>query len=160
MKGYVKNRTTAWTHAMKRAIGPGATVSLDELYKQYGNKHKLAKGEEFVNWLKTVKLKDTKRWEVVLETEDKSTKTVSKKNKEEVKEITPVEAPVKKEPTIKEMGIEDIVGLSVRNAREILPKMTDLKLLKYALEEAGPRAGKDSLCRMLRKRIQELKIAR
>jgi len=42
MKGYVKNKTTMWTHAMKRAIGPGGTVSLKELYKQYGKKHNLA----------------------------------------------------------------------------------------------------------------------
>lgn len=166
MKGYIRNKTNAWTHAMKRAIGPGAKVSLDELYEQYGTKHKLDKGEDFANWLRTVKLKDAERWEVVLEVEveEPTTKSKSKnkaKKKEVVEKVLPViEAPPVKGPTIKEMGVEDVVQLSVRKAREVVPKITDMKLLKYALEEAGPRAGKDNLVRMLRKRIQELQISR
>lgn len=146
MKGYVKNVSPIWTHAMKRAIGPGATVSLKELYKQYGKKHNLKKGTEFVEWLRTVKLTDTKRWKVVVEGE--KTETVE----------TPATT-VMIDKTPKQMDIEDIIGLSVRKAREILPKIVDVKLLKYALDEAGPRANKDSLCRLLRKRIQELQIA-
>ena len=157
MKGYVRNKTTMWTHAMKRAIGPGSTVSLKELYKQYGKKHNLAKGDEFVAWLRTVKLKDTERWEVVLETEEKKDAKTKKAKKAEAE--APAPEP-KLEPTIKQMTVEDIVELSVRKAREVLPKITDLKLLKYALEEAGPRAGKDSLIRLLRKRVQELNLAR
>ena len=157
MKGYVKNKTTMWTHAMKRAIGPGGTVSLKELYKQYGKKHNLAEGQEFVTWLKTIKLTDTTRWEVVLEHD----KSKAQKTKEIAAEAQAEAEEIKKEPTIKEMGVEDIVGLSVRRARELLPKMTDIKLLKYALQEASSgRAGKDSLCIMLRKRIQEIQIRR
>ena len=56
----------------------------------------------------------------------------------------------------KEMNVMDIVELSVRDAKETLPKITDIKLLKYALKEANGRTGKDSLCRMLKKRINEL----
>jgi hypothetical protein len=52
------------------------------------------------------------------------------------------------------------VLLSVRKARDAMPRMTDVALLKYALEEARPRAGKDSLCRILEKRIQELQVTR
>ena len=146
MKGYVKNVSPIWTHAMKRAIGPGATVPLDELYEQYGKKHNLKRGAEFVEWLKTVKLKDHERWKVVVEGD----------KKEVTEPVAP--APVL-DKTPKQMDIEDIIGLSVRRARETLPKIMDLKLLKYALDEAGPRANKDSLCRLLRKRIQELKIS-
>ena len=54
------------------------------------------------------------------------------------------------------MTVEDVVELSVRPAREILPKISDIKLLKYALQEAYPRGGKESLCRLLHKRIKEL----
>jgi hypothetical protein len=146
MKGYVKNVSPIWTHAMKRAIGPGATVPLDELYEQYGKKHNLKTGDEFVEWLKTVKLKDENKWKVVIEGDK-----------------TEVEAPVAAAPVLdkmpRQMDTEDIIGLSVRRARETLPKIMDLRLLKYALDEAGPRANKDSLCRMLRKRIQELQIS-
>jgi hypothetical protein len=147
MKGYVKNVSPIWTHAMKRAIGPGATVPLSELYKQYGKKHNLKKGAEFVEWLRTVKLTDVNRWKVVVEGD--------KTEAEESKSIVAPES----DKAPKQMGIEDIIGLSVRRAREVLPKIMDLKLLKYALDEAGPRAGKDSLCRLLRKRIQELQIS-
>ena len=146
MKGYVKNVSPIWTHAMKRAIGPGATVPLDELYDQYGKKHSLKKGDEFVEWLKTVKLKDHEKWKVVVEGE-----------KKEVVEVETVAPELDKMP--RQMDVEDIIALSVRRAREVLPKIMDLKLLKYALDEAGPRANKDSLCRLLRKRIQELKIS-
>jgi len=145
MNGYVKNVSPIWTHAMKRAIGPGATVPLDELYEQYGKKHNLKKGDEFIEWLKTVKLKDTNRWKVVVEGE-------------KIEAEAQVAAPVL-DKTPKQMDIEDIIGLSVRRSREVLPKIMDIKLLKYALDEAGPRAGKDSLCRLLRKRIQELRIS-
>ena len=58
------------------------------------------------------------------------------------------------------MAVVDIVEMSVRQARETLPKITDLNLLKYAFQEANQRAGKDSLCRILRKRIKELQISR
>ena len=64
-------------------------------------------------------------------------------------------------PLVKtKMEIRDIVELSVRNAREILPKVNDLTLLKYALQEANQLAGKDSLCKIIRKRIKDLQIAR
>ena len=55
MKGYVLNSAPIWAHVMKRAVGPGAKISLDDLYEQYGKKHGLAEGEEFVEWLKSVK---------------------------------------------------------------------------------------------------------
>jgi hypothetical protein len=60
----------------------------------------------------------------------------------------------------KKIEVGEIVELSVRKARDLMPKITDLNLLKYALQEANPRAGKDSLCNVLRKRIKELQIAR
>ena len=147
MKGYVKNKSAAWTHALKRAIGPGAKIPLEELYLQYGEKHGIPEGEAFVSWLREVKLRDKTRWDIVL-------------NPVEVP-VEP-EAEVKKEKefvsktSIKKITIEEIVGLSVRKARAIIPEITDIKLLKYALQEANPRAGKDSLCKLLRKRIAEL----
>ena len=146
MKGYIKNISPIWTHAMKRAIGPGATVPLDELYEQYGKKHNLKKGPEFVEWLRTIKLKDEQRWQVVVD---------SDKEKEVVPDAKTITTADK---TPKQMGVDDIVELSVRKAREVLPKITDAKLLRYALDQANPRAGKDSLCRLLRKRITDLKV--
>ena len=153
MKGYVKNKSNIWTHAMKRAIGPGATVPLDDLYEQYGEKHGFDKGDEFINWLKEVKLKDDKRWEVITETDlDQAPPEVEVKKLEEDKYTSNAE--------LKKVGVEDIVDLSVRKARDLLPRIKDVKLLKYALKEAQPRAGKDSLCRLLRKRIQDIQISR
>lgn len=150
MKGCIKNVSPGWAHAFKRAVGPGEEISLDSLYEQYGDKHNLGEGDEFIHWLRNVKLRDTSRWKIICEgpisdvamvEEDITTDDV----KEEEKRIVP-----------KDMIIEDIVKLSVRRAREVLPRISDLRLLKYALNEAGPRAGKDSLCRLVRKRIREL----
>jgi hypothetical protein len=156
MNGYVKNVSNIWTHAMKRAIGPGKEVPLDELYEQYGKKHDLSEGEEFVNWLKNVKLRDTNKWKIVVETDESK----SKGSKEEAKQPEVDDNRPMSNVERRNLEIEEVVNLSVRKAREVIPSVTDLKLLKYALQEANQRAGKDSLCRILRKRIRELQLTR
>ena len=150
MEGYVINKAPMWMHAMKRAVSPGGKIPISELYDQYGKKHDLAKGDEFISWLKNVKLKDNDMWGIVLEDEPAVEEKVEIEEKRV--DITTLKP--------KDMDISDVVSLSVRQAREIIPKTTDLKLLKYSLSEAKPRAGKDSLCRILMKRIKELEIQR
>jgi len=59
----------------------------------------------------------------------------------------------------KGMDVMDVVNLTVRPARETIPKINDIKLLKYALKEANQLAGKDSLCRIIRRRISELEVS-
>jgi len=151
MNGYVKNKTSAWRHAMKRAVGPGDKIELNELYKQYGEKHNIEKGTPFVAWLQQVKLRDSTVWEVVYN-EDNG--IVDDNEVVIVKEMSP--PPMVK----KEIGVQEIVDLSVRQARERLPKISDLDLLKYAFSQANQLANKDTLCKMLRKRIRELEITR
>lgn len=157
MNGYVKNKSHTWAHAMKRAIRPGEKIPLDELYAQYGKKHDLADGEEFVSWLRSVKLRNDELWEVVIHGEGVVEEEEEPQVQEEDKD--PYEG-VDTEAPIKEMTVRDVALMSVRRAREVLPKVMDLNLLKYALQEANQLAGKDTLCRMLRKRIQELQISR
>jgi hypothetical protein len=157
MNGYVKNKTNVWTHAMKRAIRPGEKIPLDELYAQYGKKHDLAEGEEFANWLRSVKLRNNEIWDVMLHGEGEEVKEEEEPKAQEEKD--PYEG-IDTEAPIKELTVRDVALLSVRRAREVLPKVMDLNLLKYALQEANQLAGKDTLCRMLRKRIQELQISR
>ena len=142
MKGYVQNTAPIWAHAMKRAVGPGGKISLDSLYEQYGKKHGIADGQEFVGWLRNVKLKDANRWHIILE-EDTEVSTEKDTKEQEVKEenivnvvaTAPGEYPEElKVASIKEMSVKDVVNLSVRKAREVLPKVTDLNLLKYLLK--------------------------
>jgi len=59
----------------------------------------------------------------------------------------------------KGMTVDEVTGLSVRKSREVIPQIMDVKLLKYSLQQANQMAGKDSLCRIIRKRIQELEIS-
>ena len=157
MKGYVKNKSPMWRHTMKRNIGPGSTVELDELYQQYGEKHSIPEGVEFVEWLKHVKLRDNAIWEVVYEDGNKKKAQAQKAVEEKVEkksEVRPL--------TRKELAIDDVTGWSVRKAREELPKlssMNDLKLLKSALTQARQLANKDTLCMMLRKKIQDLELS-
>lgn len=161
MKGYVMNKSNIWMHAMKRAIGPGQKIEISELFEQYGVKHDLADGEEFTQWLRTVKLPDANKWSIVVETEEQE-----KEREEEKKVVTPEKrrnsevSTAVAPPVPDKMGVADVVELSVRRGREVLPKIMDLKLLKYAYEEARQRAGKDSLCREIKKRIRALEIAR
>ena len=165
-KGYVKNKTHLWAHTMKRSVGPGAKIPLMELYDQYGAKHDLEAGEEFILWLRDVKLRDREKWQIFLEDnkpfeeipEAKETKeepkvqgsTVVKTDKSRGENVAP--------PVVKDMEVGDVVGLTVRKAREVVPTIQDLKLLKYAVAEANQLSDKDSLCRILRKRIQELEV--
>lgn len=159
MKGYVINSSNKWMHAMKRSIGPGAKVPLSELFEQYGIKHNLSEGKEFIDWLRDTKLKGKDDWRIITEEESVSTETVTEKiakPKINKRPITDNIAPMVQT----KMAVVDIVEMSVRQARETLPKITDLNLLKYAFQEANQRAGKDSLCRIIRKRIKELQISR
>lgn len=168
MKGYVMNSTNIYRHAMKRAIAPGGKVPLDELYEQYGKKHGIPEGEQFVEWLKNVKLTDRSIWNIVYKDEPNNItdatvdETSAQKDdddtlEENTKKIKPVPIKEQVSPILaKDMDVSDVVGLSVRKAREKLDKINDLNLLKYALQEARQVAGKDTLCILLRKRIEEL----
>lgn len=157
MNGYVMNISTVWMHVMKRSVAPGNQIPLDELYIQYGKKHDIKEGNDFVEWLDKVKLKDKQMWKIVYGD-----------NLEEPVEdvVSDVQIPqdnvtmdmVKQD--IAKLTIQEVVGLSVRRGREVLPKITDLKLLKYAFQEANQLAGKDSLCNIIRKRIKDLELGR
>jgi len=165
MNGYVINKTSGWRHALKRNIGPGQKVSLDELFEQYGEKHEIQEGTPFVEWLRSIKLSDTEVWGITYEGETsvedakpqksakiKTTEKKENKPKTETEEAMPIVA--------KGLDVNEIANLSVRKARETLPKFTDLKMLKYALNHANQLADKDTLCRMLRKRITVLELSR
>lgn len=172
LDGYVINITKVWINAMKRSIGPGAKVPLKELYEQYGKKHGIAKGTEFVEWLKNVKLKDSEKWKiVVIDEASEVTKTITGDNNQALEEKTGTEsqqtqlnfkqASTNVAPMVQsKMTVADLVGMSVRQARTILPDIRDLNLLKYALQEANQLTGKDSLCLIIRKRIKEMQLAR
>ena len=154
MKGNVVNTSSMWLHAMKRAVAPGGKIPLDELYDQYGKKHDLPKGDPFISWLKDVKLKDNKNWKVVLGEEK------VEKPEEKVNEAAQAERVDIRNINPKKIEVKEVVALSVRQARELLPSISDIKLLKYALQEAAPLSGKDTLCQLLRKRVRELETVR
>ena len=165
MNGHVINKSSAWRHALKRSVRPGGEIPLDELYLQYGKKYNLTEGKDFVTWLRKVKLRDSEIWDIVLKEEPQEkledlSLEAKKELKAEIKEVGKKRVDNQSPFVPKTVTIEEIVELSVRNARDTLPKITDLKLLKYALQEASVRSGKDSLCRELRKRIRQLEIGR
>lgn len=153
MDGYVMNISSGWTHAMKRAVGPGVKIPLNELFEQYGKKHSLEEGTEFTHWLRTVKLKNTDMWKIILKTDDiPVVQEVQNEDEESIDEVGRVDEPM----GVKDMAVVDIVSLSVRKGRDVIPKIKDLNLLKYAFQEANQLSGKDSLCRLLKKRINLL----
>lgn len=168
MKGYVKNKTSLWRHAMKRNIGPGQQVPLIELYKQYGEKYEIPEGSPFVEWLINVKLKDRSIWDVVYE-EPVSGDVVVKEEEPTEEIVYPKEKVVNKErfkeaaivPLVKkDVDLKDVINMPVRQARADLKKITDLNLLKHALQEVRQLAHKDTLALMIRKRVQELELTR
>ena len=160
MKGYVINKSSSWSHVMKRSVQPGKRIPLDELYLQYGKKYHLKEGIEFVNWIREVKLRNDSRWGIVFEEEVVNaeevviSEPVGKKPLEGNFDIPTARPALSK----KDIGVEEIVGWSVRKAREKVNDVKDYKTLTYALKEAGQRPQKEVLCRILKKRIQELDL--
>jgi hypothetical protein len=151
MEGYVKNASSDWAYAMKRSVRPGGKIPIDELYEQYGKKYDMKPGEEFLKWLTDVKLKNQEKWKIVYDfTESKESK----------KEPGAREASYSTPPVHKKLEVSDVVNLSVRKAREEVPKIMDPKLLSYALSEARQLSNKDVLCRILQKRIKDLSLSR
>ncbi|MCK4526416.1 hypothetical protein KAW18_03525 [candidate division WOR-3 bacterium] len=161
MNGYIMNTSTGWKHVMKRTVGPGKKISLSELYNQYGEKHGIEEGDAFIEWLKDIKLRNSKIWKIVCGEDQKETidDVVSEIQIQRESNQLAAEADVML-PAPNKMSVQDIVMLSYRKGQEILPKITDLKLLKYAFQEANQLAGKDSLCNILRKRIKDLELGR
>ncbi len=159
MEGYVKNIQPGWVHSMKREVGPGEKIPLSSLYDQYGKKHGIEEGDKFVSWLRDVKLKDTSKWQIVCATDE-----VKEEHTAEAEQVPITNAEIRKFSVRNvqkaDLSVEDVVELSVRNAKKILPSIRDVKLLKYAYQEANVRAHKESLTRMLRKRIGELEAVR
>lgn len=157
MEGYVVNNSPKWAYALKRDVGPGAKIMLSELYTQYGEKYGLKPDEEFLTWLRDVKLKDRTKWRIV--TDIVSTKTLENKKIDQNIDANSVEKGEYVAPMVKDKySVADIVELSVRQARDILPKIKDVKLLQYSLTEANQLSGKDSLCRLIRNRIKDLQV--
>ena len=157
MNGYVMNISAMWMHVMKRSVAPGNKIPLDELYEQYGKKHGIKEGKEFVEWLEAVKLRDKLMWKIVYGNELKE--AVKKDAVSDIQTPQVIEKTIPAQ-AINKLTIKEVVMLSVRQGREILPKITDLKLLKYAFQEANQLAGKDSLCNIIRKRIKDLELGR
>lgn len=164
---YVKNMTHLWAHTMKRSVGPGAKIPLKDLYDQYGAKHDLEPNEEFVLWLRDVKLRDRDKWQIFIEDNKPFGEITEKKDIEEEPKVQGSNV-VKTDksrgenvapPVVKDMEVADVVGLTVRKARDVIPAIHDIKLLKYAVAEANQLSDKDSLCIILRRRILELETS-
>ena len=144
MSGYVINAASTGIHIMKRYVAPNGKIELEELYKQYGDKYNLNRGKSFIKWLSDVKLRDKSRWQIKEDPTNEEVKTM----KEEQSAQEP------KLPS--HMSVMDIVELSVRKAREAVPSISDIKTLKYAYKEASQRTNKQEVCKILKKRIDEL----
>ena len=168
MNGYIKNISSRPLYALKRHLMPGVKVPLDELYKVYGDKHGLEEGRPFADWLRQVKLKDEQKWEVHFEEMEEMQKVTITAQLTEVVDgaerregLSNEEKAQSARPMIKnEWEIDDIVNLSVRQAREEIPKIRDKKTLTYALNVARQKPNKETVCKILEKRIDELRVLR
>jgi hypothetical protein len=122
-------------------------AQLDEMKKSSPLEH-----EFFIDWLKNVKLKGNFDDWLIVEEEDLSDVTSV-----EV-EATPnsYEINNKGDIVLSKLSVKEVMDLPVRKAREVIPAIQDVKLLKFALRECSPLPGKESLCRILNKRILEL----
>jgi len=170
MKGYIKNITSRPLYALKRHILPSKTIDLNILYKEYGEKHGIEKGQPFIDWLRNVKLPNEQIWEIKYEEDQTSSPLENKvtvvakitqvEDGDDVPGLSNIEKVESAKPFIKrEWEIEEIVELTVKKAREEIPKIRNKKLLLHTLNVAKQRPNKETICRILEKRIDELKIS-
>jgi len=149
MDGYIKSKKTSWVHIFKMSVRPGGTIPLADLYNLYGKRYNIEE-KDFVTWLKDVKLKGSiDDWLIIEETLTDTLKEIPNVSEEKEKSLT---VPINK------MTIHDLMDLPVRKAREVIPGIMDIKLLKFALRELKPLPNKESICRIIDKRIMELSI--
>lgn len=168
MNGYVRNSSPIWRHAMKRSVGPGERIPLIELYEQYGLKHGIEEGKPFIDWLRSVKLKDVNVWEIKYEanadetieegTEKEVVRSEKVPTRNESRQILKKDSPSNAFLKDNTGTIDEVVNLSVRAARERLPRLVNIKVLKYSLNQISKLSNKDTLCRMVKRRIQELEL--
>ena len=148
LDGYLKSKSKGWRHIFKMSVKPGGEILLKDLFNSYGKKHNIEE-KDFIKWLVDVKLSgQMDDWLLVEEPLLLEPEIEVKNTSEPI--INPVDTPVNK------LTVSDVVGLSVRQAREIVPRIQDGKLLKFALIELNPLPGKESLSRILRKRLNEI----
>lgn len=168
MNGHIKNITGRPLYALKRHILPGKEVPLAELYKEYGEKHGIERGQPFVDWLRQVKLPNKQVWEIKFEDSPKEENKVTVTAKitqvvdgdEKTEGLSNEEKAKSARPQVKkDWEVEDVVSLTVSKAREEIPKIRDKKLLSWALNVARQRPNKETVCRILEKRIDELKVS-
>ncbi len=179
MKGYVKNVSAGWIHIFKHGLAPNGTLPLDTLYKMYGTTHGLAEGDEFVEWLQRVKLRDRVECKLVYTPDTSDAKTQGEVKGDEESEVVSSEpkssrkkvavtkkksvaksAPVSKKVVPKKVEEDDdvtkILKLSAIKAKEQLPRITNLATLKDAYRQARQLPNRDTLCLLLNARITEL----
>jgi hypothetical protein len=173
MKGYVRNISVRPVYALKRHILPGKSVELNVLYKEYGEKHGIEEGQPFVDWLRKIKLPNEEIWDIqmVEDLEEENKVTVTAKitqivdgaddQKEQKKEGLSNQDKVNSGGVQmkKEWEVEEVVDLTVKQAREEIPKIKDRKILSYALTVARQRPNKETICRILEKRLNEVKVS-
>ena len=170
MNGYVKNVSAGWIHIFKQGLGPNCSIKLDALYTIYGVKNGLKEGEDFVQWLRDIKLKNRPDCKLVYDPSKTQGKKVVDSKESGVSEVQQEVGETAKAsektsnnnppPVIKVKAKEDevtaITGLTVHKAKAALARISNLQLLKTALQQARQMPNRDTLCRLLDKRILEL----
>lgn len=154
MKGFVKNISGEWAYALKRMVKPGGMIPIVELYEQYGTRNNITSVDDFVTWLMETKLPDREKWKIIFGSDDdnstKNIKDIENKSKSDIAKefVTPL--------VLKGYSVADIVGLSVRKAREVIPSIVDKNLLKYSLHELSHMPNKENVRKLVTKRLAEL----
>lgn len=159
MKGYIKNISSLPKYLFKNHLLPGDALDLKEVFSLYLLEGRQKDLTSFKEWL-TPFVSDTNVWEVVFDDESSERKAAAQSEGTTTKkrEASEVFKDVVSSPRKKTYTVEDIVGFTVAEAKERLPKIRDRKLLRAAVSVASKRPKKETLCRLLYKRLDEIPV--
>jgi hypothetical protein len=152
ISGKVVNNTGRFKHIFKRNMSPGMFIKLEDVYEVYKDKYGGPFDLKFLEWLQANKIQEG--FNIVVDSIDA---TVSVEDKKEVVEQDDEPAFEVGKSSISKITARQIAGLKTKdNPKSIISQVLSVHKLRRALTMTKDRAGKETLTRYIRDRINEL----
>lgn len=152
IKGKVVNNTGRAKHAFKINVSPGMIVSLEYLYDLYKGRYEGSFDVAFLDWLQKNKLPEG--FDLIVDDVKQEEETKVGQVVEDISSEDDFD--VKKVP-ISKITARQIAGLKTKdNPKSVIGQVMSIHKLRRALTMTKDRAGKETLTRLIRERINDL----
>jgi hypothetical protein len=164
VEGFVVNNSGRFRHIFKMNISPGSKISFSALWEIYKGKCGCDFDHRFLEWLKENKIPDGSGFDFVVESINKvvddsqigeSNETLDEDTSDVAEDAEGDYIPGK--TSVSKITARQIAGLKTRdNPRSVINQVLSIHKLRRALTLTKDRAGKETLTRLIRNRIDHL----